>query len=146
MKESEQKTNSLVLQKGIKIAAIYLGVAGVLGILLPFAEFGPHYPEFQAKSFAYKLGAYSRQNVLNILFMVSGIFILYRKVWARKLALVIIAISTIYSGTSFAWGFSKGPPSSTILLISYIVMGLWNGIWFYLIFKAKPTELIEKRR
>lgn len=76
MKESEQKKKSLVLQKGIKIAAIYLGVVGVFGILLPFAELGPHHTEFQAKSFAYKLGAYSRQNVLNILFIVSGIFIL----------------------------------------------------------------------
>ena len=81
---------------------------------------------------------------MNILFLISGIGILYKKVWARKMALVILVISAIYAANSFAWGFSNGPPSSTSRLISLLVLGLWNGLWFYLIYRAKPIEIIAE--
>ena len=144
MKDDDQKAKSLVLTKGIKIAAIYIIVAGGFGILLPLTGLGPHHPEFQAKSFAYKLGTYTRENVMNILFLISGIFILYKKAWARKMALAILVISAIYSANSVAWSLAKGSPPWSIRLISFLVIGLWNGLWFYLVFRAKPIEIIEK--
>jgi hypothetical protein len=143
MDDDSQNKKSVVLTKGIKIAAIYLLIAGGLGILWPLTGLGPHHPEFQAKSFAYKLSSYTRENIVNILFIVSGVGILSKKLWARKMALVILVISAIYSANSFAWGFSNGPPSSAILLVSFLVFGLWNGLWFYLIFRWKPIEIIE---
>jgi len=81
---------------------------------------------------------------MNILFLISGTGILSKKVWGRKMALVILVISAIYSANSFAWGFSKGPPSSAIRLVSFLVLGLWNGLWFSLIYRVKPIEIIEK--
>ncbi|MFW6052829.1 MAG: hypothetical protein ACOC8I_02855 [Desulfosalsimonas sp.] len=139
MSDHNQNKKSVVLTKGIRIAAIYLIIAGGIGILWPLTGLGPHHPEFQAKSFAYKLGSYTRENVMNILFLISGIGILRMKLWARKMALVILPISAIYSANSFAWGFSNGPPSLDIRLISFSLFCLWNGLWFYLIFRVKPT-------
>jgi hypothetical protein len=143
MSDDNQKRKRIVLTRGIRVAAIYLIIAGGLGILWPLTGLGPHHPEFQAKSLAYKLGLYTRENVMNILFLISGIGILCTKVWARKMALVILAISVMYSANSFAWGFSSGPPFLAIQLISFSLFCLWNGLWIYLIFRVKPTVLIE---
>lgn len=137
-----QNKKTIELSKGMKVAAIYLVIAGGIGVLWPLTGLGPDHPELQAKSLAFKLGSYARESILNILFLISGIGILSKKVWARKMALVILAISAIYSANSFAWGFSSGPPSSHVRLISFLVLGLWNGLWFYLIFKVKPKESI----
>jgi hypothetical protein len=144
MHDDNQNKRSVVPTKGIKIAAIYLIIAGGLGILWPLTGLGPHHPEFQAKSFAYKVGSYARENVMNIFFLISGIGILCKKVWARKMALVILVISAIYSANSFAWGISQGPPSSTVRLVSFLALGLWNGFWFYLIYRTKPIGTMEK--
>jgi len=144
MKDSSQSKKTIELAKGIKIAAIYLVIAGGVGLLWPLTGIGPHHPEFQAKSFAFKLGSYTRENVMNILFLISGIGILNKKVWARKMALVVLVISAIYAANSFAWGFSKGPPTLNARLISCVVFGLCNGLWFYLIYKVKPIEIITE--
>ena len=133
---------AIELSKGIKIAAIYLIIAGGFGILWPLTGLGPHHPEFQEQSFAYKLGSYARENLINILFIISGIGIMYKQPWARKTALVFLIINAIYFANSFAWGFASGTPSPTIRLVSFLVAELWNGLWFYLIFKVKPKELI----
>ena len=60
MKDSKQSKKTIELAKGIKIAAIYLIVAGGVGVLWPLTGLGPHLPEFQAKSFAYKFCSYTR--------------------------------------------------------------------------------------
>lgn len=134
-------TNSkLELTKGAKIAATYLIISGVLGILSPLTGLGPHHPEFQAKSFAFKLGSYSRMNVMNLLFLLSGIGLLYRKTWARKMAMVILVIGAIYTANEFAWGFAGGTPSLHVRLVSFVLVGIWNGIWFYFIFRAKQLK------
>ena len=63
--------NKIELTKSIKIAAIYLILAGCAGILLPLIGIGPNHPEFQAKSFAFKAGSYARENLINILFLLQ---------------------------------------------------------------------------
>ena len=144
MNDESQKKKRMVLTKGIRIAAIYLIIAGGVGVLWPLTGLGPHHPEFQVKSFEYKLGSYTRENIVNILFLISGIGILSGKAWARKMALIILVVSAIYSANSFAWGFSNGPPSINVRLVSFLILGLWNGMWFYLIYRVKPmTEVIE---
>jgi hypothetical protein len=143
MTDNIRPKKSIALGKGIKVAAIYFIIVGGLSVLWPLIGLGPHHPEFQAKSFAYKLGSYSREYLINILFLISGIGILCKKVWARTMALVILVISTIYSTNSFAWGFSKGHPSLSVLLVSLFVFALWNGLWFYLVYRVKPTNIIE---
>ena len=143
MSNTSQRKKIIELTKGFKIAAIYLIVAGGVGTLWPLTGLGPHHPEFQAKSLVFKLGAYSRENVMNILFLFSGIGLLNKKVWARKMALVVLVIGAIYSANSFSWGFTGGTPSSTVRLISFLVLGLWNGLWFYLVYKVKPIEIMK---
>jgi hypothetical protein len=135
-------TNSkLDSTKGAKIAAIYLIVAGLLGILWPLTDLGPHHPEFQVKSFAFKLGSYVRSNVINLFFIISGIGLLYRKTWARKMAMVILVIGAIYTANEFAWGYAMGNPALVVRLLSFVAVGVWNGIWFYLIFRKKKSRI-----
>ncbi len=128
----------LELTKGVKIAAIYFIISGGIGALWPLTGLGPHHPEFQATSFAWKLGSYAREILISILFLISGIGLLYKKIWARKMAMVILVISTIYSANSSAWGFAQGEPTLSIRAISFLIVGLWNGFWFYLVYKSKP--------
>jgi hypothetical protein len=144
MNDRIQNKKTIELTKCLKIAAIYLVIAGGLGVLYPLTGLGPYHPEFQEKSFAFKLGSYTRENIVNILFLISGIGILNKKVWARKMALVVLVISAIYSANSFAWGFSSGPPSSTVRVVSLLVLSLWNGLWFYFVYKAKLIEMITE--
>ena len=134
-------TNSkLELTTGAKIAAIYLIIAGVLGILWPLTGLGPHHPAFQAKSFAFKLGSYARGNLVNLFFVISGIGLLCRKTWARKIAMVILVIGAIYTANEFAWGFAGGNPPLLVRLVSFVVVGIWNGIWFYFILRTKQLK------
>ncbi len=139
-RRSDLSNSKLELTKGVKIAGIYLIIAGVLGILWPLTGLGPHHPEFQARSFAFKLGSYARGNLLNLFFVISGIGLLYRKTWARKIAMVILVIGAIYTANEFAWGFACGNPSLLVRLVSFAVVGIWNGIWFYFIFRTTQLK------
>ena len=127
----------------VKIAAVYLILAGGTGIIWPLTGLGPHHAEFQAGSFAFKLGSYTKTYMIDILFVISGIGLLYGKSWARKLALVMLVVSTIYTANEAAWGFAGGRPSPSVRLVWLVVVAAWNGIWFYLIFKKKPNRKVE---
>ena len=140
MKTSTSKYEKGKIPTGLRFAAIYLIVSGVVGLAVQILGFGPHHAEFTAKSIAFKAGTYSRESIFNILFLISGIGIFYRKLLARYMALILLVISTIYAANSFAWGFEKGDPSANVLIISYVVMGLWNGLWFYLICRDKSKR------
>ena len=137
MYNDNQNKKKFELSIGIKVAAFYLIFIGGIGVLWPLTGFGPHHVEFQTMSFAYKLGSYARENLINFLFLISGIGIFYKKVWARNMALIILVISTIYSSNNFAWGFSNGQPTLIVRFFSFLILGLWNGLWFYLIYKVK---------
>jgi len=135
-------TTEFPLTLNVKIAAIYLIVIAVSGIVPFFFSIGPHYAEFEAKSLAYKLGAYFREATLDVIFLVSGLGILHRLSWARKLGVVFLAISTIYSANDFAWGFAHGLPTLCIRLISFGIVGVWNAFWIYLLCRksGKPAS------
>jgi hypothetical protein len=43
-----------------------------------------------------------------------------------------------------AWALAEGQPSTRILLISYGVVGVWNGLWIFLLWrKARVTSRNE---
>ena len=124
------------------IAAGYLILTGTLGLVWPLLGLGPHHPEFQAKSITFKAGAYSRELTFGILFLVSGVSLFLRKSWARKLALVMLIITTIYVSYQFARGFAGGRPNPTVLGMSFAIVGAWNAIWFFLIFKKSSKGIM----
>jgi hypothetical protein len=138
------EASKIGLPIGLKIAAIYLIISGTIGMILPFTGLGPHHLEFEVKNFAYKLGAYSRAFLFDIVFVISGIGILFKKYWARKSALIIIVLNAIYTTNEFAWGFAKGKPSLLIYLLSFAVIGTWSAVWFFIIFKRSSAEAINR--
>jgi len=119
----------------LRIAAWYLVVVGILGLVWPLLRIGPNHPEFQQQSLAFRIGAHTRELILSIVSIVSGIGLFWHHAWARKLALGLLLVGYIYAANAFAWGFSSGQPTPRVLLFSRIVVAAWTGLWFYLIYR-----------
>ena len=126
----------------LKVAAGYLVIVGMVGIVWPLLGLGPHHPEFEAQSLGYKIGAYAREHTINILFLVSGIVIFMKRNWGRKLALVVLVVSTIYTSNAFAWSYAQGEPTQQIRLVALAIIGAWNGIWFFLLVRRSSREAL----
>lgn len=119
----------------LRIAAGYMVIIGITGVVVPLLHVGPNHPEFQAQSSAYKVGALSRELILSAACILAGIGLFWQHSWARKLALGLLVIWTIYAATAFAWGFSHGQPTPRVRLFSRIVVAAWSGFWFFLIYR-----------
>lgn len=119
----------------LRIAAGYLATAGILGLIWPLLRVGPSHPEFQAQTLAYRIGAQTSALTFSAVSVVAGIGLFWHHAWARKLALGLLVIGTIYGANAFAWGFSSGQPTRRVRLFSYVVIAAWNGLWFYLIYR-----------
>ena len=122
------------------IAAGYLVLTGILTLIWPLLGIGPHHPEFEAKDIAFKAGRYTREITFGVLFVIAGSGLYRRRNWARRLALALLTITTIYSAHQFAWGFAHGRPSLAVLSFAWGIIVAWNGIWFGLIFKRTSRE------
>lgn len=119
----------------LRIAAGYMVVIGIIGLIWPLLRLGPNHPEFQARSLAYRVGAQTSALTLSAACLVAGIGLFWHHTWARKLALVLLLIGTIYSANEFAWGFSGRQPTPRVHLFSLIAVAAWNGLWFYVIYR-----------
>ena len=113
----------------------YLVVLGPGGFVVQLFKLGPHHPEFQAESLAYKIGAISRELFFSAACTVAGISLFWHHAWGRNLALGLFVVSIFYDANAFAWGFSSGPPKPRVRLFSRIAVAAWNGMWFYLTFR-----------
>jgi hypothetical protein len=122
----------------LRIAAGYMVVIGIIGLVWPLLRIGPIHPEFQAQSPAYKIGAQTSALILSAATLVAGIGLFWHHTWARNLSLGVLVIGAFYAANEFAWGFSSGPPTSRVLFFSRIVVVAWNGFWFYLICRLRP--------
>lgn len=128
---------------GLRIAAIYLIIAGATGLIWPLLNLGPNHPEFEALSTAAKAGQYFRESLISIAMLVCGAGLFLRKAWARKGSLIVLVASAIYGGNAFAWGYAHGAPSKEILIFGYAVAVTWNAIWFYLIYRKSSAEVFR---
>ena len=113
----------------------YLFVAGITSLFWPLLGIGPDHPEFRAQSLAFRFGAHAREVILSAAYIIAGVGLSLHRDWGRKLALVVLVVDAFYGSNSFAWGFSSGPPTRRVRLISRIVVFAWNGIWFYLAYR-----------
>jgi len=118
-----------------EIAAGYIFFIGIIGLVWPLLGLGPNHPEFRAQSLASRLGAQTRELILSAASVVAGIGLFLHHAWASKLALGLLLVGTIYTANAFAWGFSRGQPTSRVRLFSRIAVALWNGLWFYFIYR-----------
>lgn len=128
---------------GLKIAAGYLVIGGIAGLIWPLLGLGPNHPEFEVLSSAAKAGKYFRETLINSGMLVCGTALLYRKAWARRGALIVLAVAAFYGGSAFAWGYARGAPNAEALVIGYGAMVLWNSIWFFLIYRKSSAEALH---
>lgn len=119
----------------LTLAAGYLLVVGIFGVLVPLLRLGPNHAEFQAQSSAFRIGAHTRELTFAATSIVAAIGLFGTHTWARKLALVLLVVEIIFASNAFAWGFSNGRPTRRVLFISRVVITAWNGFWLYLIFR-----------
>jgi hypothetical protein len=110
-------------------------VGGITSLVWPLLRIGPNHPEFLAKNLAYKVGARTRVLAFAVAYIVAGVGLFWQHAWARKLALGLLVIGTLYTANAFAWGFSNGPSTPRVRLFSRIFVAAWNGLWFYLIYR-----------
>ena len=101
-----------------RIAAGYMVVSGIAGLVWPLLRFGPNHPKFRAQSLATRIGVHTRELTLATISIVSGIGLFWHHPWARKLALGLLLIEALYGSEAFAWGFSGGPPTPRVRLFS----------------------------
>jgi hypothetical protein len=123
------------LRWAFEIAGGYILFIGIIGLVWPLLGLGPNHPEFHAQSLASRLGARTRELSLSAASVVAGIGLFLHHAWARKLALGLLLVGTIYTANAFAWGFSGGQPTPPVRLFSRIAVALWNGLWFYFIYR-----------
>ena len=123
------------LTLSLTISASYLILISMIGLTWSFMGFNSQHPDFNAQTIGYKMGAYAREHTFNILFLIAGVAILKKKEWGRMLAMVSLVVGTLYTANAFAWGYVQGEPSNEIKVISLIIVGVWNGLWFYLLAK-----------
>ena len=136
MEEMTATTRSRsTVPKSVKLAAVYLVLAGTIGIVFQLLDLGPSHPEFTAKSQSFRLGAHTREIAISVLFLSAGTGLFLSRPWARMLSLVTLVIASIYSAFSFACVFARHRPSIGILAVSFLIVGSWNSIWFIIIYK-----------
>ena len=141
---SGAETNTSKLPWSLKIASAYLLFSGVVGVLWLLAGHGPHRAEFT--SLAHEAGAYAREACFAAALLISSVGIVFRKPWARKLALVILVIQIPYSATAFAWGFASGRPSPLVLFWSLCGTAVWNAFWFYIVFRRYSADALPTNK
>jgi hypothetical protein len=89
------------LPQGLKLAAVYFLVAGGVSFVWPLLGYGPPSPEFEAKTLAFKLGAYLRESLVGTAYFVTGVSILLRLSWAPYLAYVALGVATFYTAHQY---------------------------------------------
>jgi hypothetical protein len=122
-----QKPKTKIFPVSLAMAAGYLIIIGAVGVLRPLLNLSPVHPAWQTNSLAFRLVTYSREITINALFLVSGIGLFLRKSWARKLALTMLVIATFYFVFKFARDFLPGKSGVAVLVVSFAVVGAWNG-------------------
>jgi hypothetical protein len=133
------------MNMALRITAIYLIISGAVGTIWPLLNIGPNHTDFEAQSFAYQLGSYGRELFISIAFLVSGLGLLYYKLWARKVGLVALALAFFYGGNAMAWGWAGGKPSSNIILYSYLACFFWYGTWFLVLYRPSTISQLTSQ-
>jgi hypothetical protein len=98
----------------LRIAAGYMAVFGITGLIWPLLSLGPDHPEFRAQNLATRIGVQIRELILAATSVVAGAGLLWHHSWARKLAMGLLLVETFYGSQAFAWGFSSGPPRPSL--------------------------------
>jgi len=119
----------------LEVAAGYIFMIGIIGLAWPWLGLGPNHREFREQSLAYRLGAQARELALSAASVVAGIGLFLHYAWARKLALGLLLVGTIYAANAFAWGFSGEQPTPRVRMFSRVAVASWNGLWFYFIYR-----------
>jgi hypothetical protein len=135
-----QKTR---LPLGVKVVGIYFIFCSVAALVLMLFVPAKDYAELRDMTAAKKAGAATRQVMIDVLYLSCGVGLFRRRAWARRLGLLALAVATYYGAYSFGWGFSGGRPSHTVLLMSFIIVGTWNAIWFFVLCRRSSAQALS---
>jgi hypothetical protein len=145
------------ISMGLKIAASYLVVTGIIEIIWIVFDIGslawsifnlppnPWHAEFAARSAPYRVTVYTRTIIIDILMLIAGIGVFLNKPWARKMGLVLMVIISFYFTRNFARGLAGGRLSALVLFVSAVISCVWHGIFFYLLLDRGKRKAMGRR-
>jgi hypothetical protein len=123
----------------LRIAAGYMVLIGITGLVVRLFPRERNQRDFQARSFTYRLGRRIGQFDLPAAEVIAGFGLFWHHAWARNLALALLVIGYFFNARDFAWGFSgaRGArPTLRLYLVSGMVLAAWSAFWFYLIYRV----------
>ena len=128
------------LPTALKIAAIYFGIVGVYGLLTPLVAENPWSWSNDRLSTWFKVAAYLTR-ISSVMFIVPAIGIFRRRRWAREVALLLITLHTLATLGVGNWG-ARDINAPIMPIFCILPLLLWNGLWFYLIYKKSSKEAV----
>ncbi len=127
---------------GLRIVAGYLMLFGFLGSFLYLAVFLNFWfirpGGVDALSFGHKL-AITGRHLIFLAYAVAGIGLFLRQRWARNLGLVALVFH-------IAVPFTDGEWSTGAQIRVGALFALWNGLWFYLLYRKTSAPALEPTR
>ena len=136
------KTNRMPLTLKVTIG-YFLFYAFVTEILV-FFNWSQWITPLEGKSIGYAVGYLLKGPLLGALFLIAAIGLIQKKAWGRRLALVSIMFAILTDAQSFAWGLTQGrEPTSITYFWSATIFLAWNGVWLWLLYDPKVTDVLE---
>jgi hypothetical protein len=82
--------------------------------------------------------------LLGVIFLISIIGLLNRKLWGRKWAVVALIIATLADAKGLAWSITGKNVVDSVYFASLGMVGLWNSIWIYFLFSSGVTSILRR--
>lgn len=112
---------------------------GAITCIWPFANAAIYTTDVSNITFMQTAKLYLRELCLALGFIIGGIGILKKQLWARKVCLTALALAFFYGGNKIAWLWAGNTASVAIHSGAYLLSFLLFGILFLILFQ-KLTE------
>ncbi len=133
------------MNTALRIAAIYLIIAGVIGTTWALLNTNLNPAGVEGQSLWYHLKPYARELSIFLAFIISGAGLLKYKLWARKVGLVALGLAFFYFGNAMAWTWAGGKPTTEIIIYSYALSFIWFGIWFLILYSGSAVKQLTDK-
>lgn len=143
-KKTVLNINFLKPCKQLQAIAIYMIVFGVIASIWPFfaTTTGVMAPASLSTWQTTKL--YLREICLALTFIIGGVALLNKQLWARKICLTALALAFFYGGNKIAWLLTQGSASIGATIGAYFISFLLFGIAFIILFQQLTAENLIK--
>lgn len=113
---------------------------GAIACIWPFVSSATYLTETTDLNFIQTAKLHARELCLALGFIIGGISIFKKQVWARKLCLTVLALAFFYGGNKISWLLESPAATTTTLASAYLLSFLLFGICFFVLFQYLTEE------